>query len=71
MKIYKVLVDELPYDCFACELSGDKHDMGNLECTVIGEDVYDYLHIRPTWCPLVVPDSVIFYHGKQFYKVQI
>jgi len=71
MKIYKVLVDELPETCSKCDL----YDSEEYMCRATFKDIYECLDYpktnRPVWCPLVIPDSVIFFHGKQFYKVQI
>jgi biotin synthase-like enzyme len=52
MKIFSIEVGILPHDCYVCDLSGDYHDMGNIDCFIIKESVLDYAHERHPDCPL-------------------
>jgi len=48
MKIIKVVVDEMPCDCYYC----DRYDNDFEICSLTGrEDVNDFA--RPSWCPLM------------------
>lgn len=52
MKVLKVIVDELPKNCFSCDFSYDR------VCSVLFKRLEETrFETRPDWCPLVTEDE--------------
>ena len=60
MSVIKIVMDDkLPTDCYKCQLSDDKYDIGRPRCIPMSKAVDNYLENRPDWCPLVVDVSEV------------
>lgn len=55
MKVIRVVVDELPKNCFSCDFSYDR------VCSVLFKRLEETrFETRPDWCPLVTMGQIDF-----------